>query len=133
VKPQTRALTRGLIITVLGNVLLVVMLALLFTSVTDALLILLGSLVLAFLLIMGFFVVRLSRPDASVNLRKLMLLGLIVAFVGFGSEGFFVVVGNSTELFGALGVMIIGMIVSVACMAAIMHTPRKVTTDTTLS
>ena len=123
-KRQRPSLVFPAIMAFLGNVVLVIFVVLLFTSVTTGLLVLLASFVLAFLLTVVFLVVRVRRPGASTGLRRLMLLGLLVTYVGLGSEGFLLGVGDSAEIFDALGVMVVGIIVMV--LAVMMLTPRNI-------
>src|ERR1700733_2615255 len=108
-KRQRPSLIFPAIMAVLGNVVLVTFVVLLFTSITTDLLIFLASFVLEFLLTTIFLVVRVRRPRGSTELRRLMLLGLLVTYAGFGSEGFLLAMGNSAEMFDALGVMAVGI------------------------
>jgi hypothetical protein len=57
-----------------------------------------------------------------------MLIGLLVACAGFGGEGFLLGVGDPAEIFDALGVMVVGIIVM--ALAAMMLTPRNITEST---
>ena len=49
----------------------------------------------------------------------------MVTYAGFGSEGFLLGVGDPAEIFDALGVMVVGIMVM--ALAAMMLTPRNIT------
>jgi hypothetical protein len=123
-KPLYRLYLLGLIWVISGNVVLVGGLLFLFNSNLNIIPIII-SFGAVIGLSAGFGVVKLTKPGAYSKFRIWLIIGLVVLYSGFLTEVFLFFEGNSSGIYDAFDLLVIGMIMLAVFFVPILSNPDR--------